>query len=79
MSMIRCPSQENANYILDCINKGIAMCINNSANLVTDSINKPQIANFDKSFNDHTSYLKTTTEVDNVLMVLQTLSSQLVY
>ena len=46
------------------------MCINDNANLVTGPINKLQIANYDKNFNDHTSYLKTTTEVDNVLMVL---------
>ena len=64
------PNQENANYILSCIDKGIEMCINDNANLVTGPINKLQIANYDKNFNDHTSYLKTTTEADNVLMVL---------
>ena len=64
------PNQENANYILSCIDKGIEMCINDNSNLVTGPINKLQIANYDKNFNDHTAYLKTTTEVDNVLMVL---------
>lgn len=64
------PNQENANYILGCINKSIAMCINDNANLVTGPVNKKLIANFEKNFTDHTSYLKITTEVDNVLMVL---------
>ena len=62
--------ENNADYVIDCINIASDLAFENRFNLVTGPINKSVISSKIKNFQGHTEYLKNKFSCNDVLMLL---------
>ena len=62
--------ENNADYVIDCINIASDLAFDNKLNLVTGPINKSVISSKVKNFQGHTEYLKNKFSCNDVLMLL---------